>query len=209
MHILLTDVLTCPRCGPDFGLIVLADRLEDRRVVRGRLGCANCREEYEVAGGVADLRFPPGAAGAGPADEPFADERAFRLAALLGVGDRPGTVLLSGYSAATAAEVARLLPAAQVVAEEGEGEAWPAADRVNPVRLGERIPFRGRSLRAAAVAGERFAAIADEVARALAPGGNLVLDPAPADAVEALRARGLNVLLDQEGVVVASPPPPR
>ena len=47
MHILLTDVVTCPRCGPEFGLILLADRFEERRVMQGRLGCPNCREEYE------------------------------------------------------------------------------------------------------------------------------------------------------------------
>ena len=43
MHILLTDTLTCPRCGPDFGLILLAERIEGRRVMDGHLGCANCR----------------------------------------------------------------------------------------------------------------------------------------------------------------------
>ncbi len=36
MHLLLTDRLTCPRCGPDHGLILLAreivDRLFDGRV---------------------------------------------------------------------------------------------------------------------------------------------------------------------------------
>ncbi|HWK89996.1 MAG TPA: Trm112 family protein, partial [Longimicrobium sp.] len=61
MHILLTDLLTCPRCGPEHGLVLLADRIEERRVVRGRLGCPNCRETYPVAGTVADLRV----AGAG------------------------------------------------------------------------------------------------------------------------------------------------
>ena len=43
MHILLTDALTCPRCGPDFGLIVLAEGVEDRRVP-----CENNRAEREL-----------------------------------------------------------------------------------------------------------------------------------------------------------------
>ena len=30
MQLLLTDRLSCPRCGPGFGLILLADRLADR-----------------------------------------------------------------------------------------------------------------------------------------------------------------------------------
>ena len=69
MHILLTDALTCPRCGPEFGLIVLADRTHERRVQSGSLGCANCREKYPVRHAVADLRLvrdpapsPPSAA---------------------------------------------------------------------------------------------------------------------------------------------------
>ena len=38
MHILLTDLLFCPRCGPQHGLILLANRLEERRVLDGWLG---------------------------------------------------------------------------------------------------------------------------------------------------------------------------
>lgn len=51
MHILLTDILTCPRCGPEFGLILLADELRDRRVHEGTLGCANCRGRWPVRRG--------------------------------------------------------------------------------------------------------------------------------------------------------------
>ena len=59
MHLLLTDRLTCPRCGPEFGLVLLADRLEDRRVLEGALGCPNCRDRYPVRDGFGDLRPPP------------------------------------------------------------------------------------------------------------------------------------------------------
>ena len=51
MHILLTDALTCPRCGPEHGLILLADAIEERRVVSGKLGCPNCRTTFPIAGG--------------------------------------------------------------------------------------------------------------------------------------------------------------
>ena len=56
MHLLLTDRLTCPRCGPSFGLILLADRMNDRRVVDGVLGCPNCRDGFPVRDGFGDLR---------------------------------------------------------------------------------------------------------------------------------------------------------
>ena len=59
MHLLLTDRLTCPRCGPEFGLILLADKLVDRVVHSGVLGCPNCRDAFQVEDGFADLRAPP------------------------------------------------------------------------------------------------------------------------------------------------------
>ncbi|CAN5892792.1 hypothetical protein BH23GEM9_BH23GEM9_02320 [soil metagenome] len=58
MNILLTDILTCPRCGPAFGLILLTDRTAERRVLDGVLGCANCREKYPVRGGAALFAGP-------------------------------------------------------------------------------------------------------------------------------------------------------
>jgi uncharacterized protein YbaR (Trm112 family)/SAM-dependent methyltransferase len=58
VHLLLTDRVTCPRCGPRFGLILLAERVVDRRVLEGHLGCPNCREHYPVRKGYGDLRPP-------------------------------------------------------------------------------------------------------------------------------------------------------
>ena len=58
MYILLTDALTCPRCGPEFGLLVLADRMEERRVIEGRLGCANCRSAFPIRDAAADGWIP-------------------------------------------------------------------------------------------------------------------------------------------------------
>lgn len=56
MDVALSDLLTCPRCGPMYGLVLLPYEVSDRRVRSGVLGCANCRERYPVEGGVADLR---------------------------------------------------------------------------------------------------------------------------------------------------------
>ena len=210
MHILLTDVLSCPRCGPRFGLIVLADRLEDRRVAGGSLGCANCREEYPVEAGIPDLRYPLGSAPVlGPARE-AGPEAAYRMAALLGVGDRPGTVLLLGCGPQMAAEVARLLPQASVVAgTPADAGEPPASGAVTWLRLGASLPFRDGSLRAIGTGGPPSPGAGEELVRVLVAGGNLVMDPAPAGAARELASRGLRILLEQEGVVVASPPPRR
>ena len=56
MELSLTDLVTCPRCGPTYGLILIPDEVRERRVVSGLLGCPNCRERYGVEAGVADLR---------------------------------------------------------------------------------------------------------------------------------------------------------
>lgn len=59
MNVALTDHLVCPRCGPPFGLILLAHDVRDRRVRRGEFGCANCRDRFPVEDGFGDLRPPP------------------------------------------------------------------------------------------------------------------------------------------------------
>src|SRR5687768_18278693 len=102
MHITLTDRLTCPRCGPGAGLIVLMDVVADRRVVSGSLGCPVCRERYPIAGRVADLRaarVEAAAEGSGNdraragARARAEDDGAVRVAGLLGLNDGPGVVV--------------------------------------------------------------------------------------------------------------------
>lgn len=210
MHILLTDVLTCPRCGPEFGLIVLADRMDERRVVEGRLGCANCREEYPVRHGIADLRVgrAPERPVAAPREDAHEhadlDARAFRTAALLGIGQGTGVAGMIGASPELLERVASLLPNAQVVG--GSVVEPSAAAGAGWVLHGSALPFRDRSLRGLALLdGPGEVALAD-AARTLSPGAHLVLDPASPEDVQAVTALELTVLLDQDGVMVASVP---
>jgi uncharacterized protein YbaR (Trm112 family) len=201
MHILLTDVLTCPRCGPEFGLIALADDMDERRVVAGRLGCANCREEFTVHGGVADLRLG-GEVEKGGAIE--GDERAYRTAALLGVGQGMGTVLVLGGSPDLVDSVDDLLPNALVIGG-GLDPDVPAAG-AGWILHGERLPFRDGSLRGVALLGSVDPAWITEAARVTVQGARVVLDPAPAGAPDLLANLRLTVILDQDDVVVASAP---
>ncbi|MFL5381023.1 MAG: Trm112 family protein [Longimicrobiaceae bacterium] len=204
MHILLTDVLSCPRCGPGFGLVLLADRVEERRVLEGRLGCPNCREQYPVRGGALDARLPGAAPAAedeaAPEDDPGA---AVRLAALLGLADARGTVLVAGPGAALAPEIAALVPELEVVAlaaAPDEGEERPGVSRV---AAGAALPFRGGTLRGVALTGGADPARLAEAARVLQPGARLVVERAAAGTAEALAALGAQVMLEQEGTVVA------
>jgi uncharacterized protein YbaR (Trm112 family) len=207
MHILLTDILSCPRCGPEFGLVLLADRVEERRVLEGRLGCPNCREQYPVRGGELDVRVAAEtvADSGGSSEVDAVDDAgaAVRLAALLGLADARGTVLVAGPGAALAAEVAALVPELEVVAlaaEPGEGEERPGVSRV---AAGSGLPFRGRTLRGVALTGGADPALLAEAVRMLQPGARLVVERAPAGTAELLAGLGAQVMLEQEGTVVA------
>ena len=203
MHILLTDVLRCPRCGPRFGLILLADLVEERRVVSGRLGCPNCREAYPVAGGEPDLRVPGGEPL--PAAEPLpADlrEAAVRTAALLGLAEARGSVLLVGAGAELAEELASLLPEVEVVAGAGAPVGGAAPTAVNRVAGSRPLPFADASFRGVALFGASAAGLAEEGARVLAAPGRLLVEGAPAGTAALLAGVGLRVLLEQESIVV-------
>jgi len=176
MHITVTDRLACPACGPEAGLVLLADRLENRRVLEGWLGCASCRRRYVVRGGFADLREPAGdamreatapvASGAeGPgleANEPDtaaprgigyaagadAREAALRLGGLLSPGDRPGgLVLLTGASGEYARELASLLDGIEVLTSAPALALAGEVEGVSRLGSGDRLPLFTRSMR--------------------------------------------------------------
>jgi uncharacterized protein YbaR (Trm112 family) len=210
MHILLTDALVCPRCGPEFGLMVLADRMQERRVVEGRLGCANCRESYPIHDAAADLRFGAGESAAALPDSSTGDdgEAAVRLAALMGLSGASGMALLAGPGARHAAAVHALVPELEVIAAADDpGELPPRGAGVSRIAVtAGRLPLRGGGLRGAALTGGADDDRLREGLRVLAPGARLVVDPAPVGTAERLRALGAEVLLDQGGAVVARAP---
>ena len=204
MHIVLTDHLACPRCGSEFGLIVLADRMEGRQVVEGRLGCANCRDEYDIRGGAPDLRL-------GYTDEDWRPvggdaDRALRFAALLGIGHGPGTALVYGADAGLLAGIGELLPNARLVGAGPNDLAGAASAGVDWLMVGERIPLKTRSMRGVAFATPPDEALVLEGLRILAPGGHFLVDPAPPGLADALVRHGAELLLEQDGAAVASYP---
>lgn len=201
MHLLLTDRLVCPRCGPGFGLILRADALADRQVESGGLGCPNCREVYPVEGGVGDLRPPPRDPGPGPDPGPLPDEEAvFRAQALLGLEGGSGWVLLVGPGARYAPGLARRLPDARVVAAgpvPGPDPAWSA------IRVDTPLPFESRSVGGVLLEGPVPRSMLREAARVLASGHRVVvLDPEEPTA-DSLMAAGLTVRLRDARAVVA------
>lgn len=206
MHLLLTDLLTCPRCGPGFGLILLAHRIEDRRVLEGVLGCANCREQYPIREGAGlfggDATLP-----AATADE----GAVMRIAAFLGVTRGPGFVLVAGPAAGSASALAELVEDVEVIASGYGGAVGDAAEsgaeggRVSRLGLaGRSLPLASGKVLGVALTGAAADALLEEGARVVSPVGRLVLDPAPGDAAARLAAAGLRVLAQDATTVVAA-----
>lgn len=211
MHLLLTDRLTCPRCGPEFGLILLADRVEDRNVREGVLGCPNCRDSFPVRDGFGDLRAPPrrepptGLAGT-PDPRPADEAEAGRIIALLGVAQGPGTVALAGSPARHAPAFAAAVEGVHVVAVDPDLRWWPPVSGVSRLMASPGLPLYGRAMRAVAIDGRLGEPLLREACRVVAPRGRVVVVEAPAEAPEVLRSEGLQVLAEERGTVVATRP---
>jgi len=213
VHLLLTDRLSCPRCGPDFGLILLAREVRDRRIIHGDFGCANCRETYPVEDGFGDLRAPPrkplpdldpvGGGGHPEAERGARDEEALRLAALLGVTEGPGTLLLKGPAAVYAGAVARMVGGVEVVGLDASLRSRPEEEGVSRMVARPGLPFFSNALRAVLLSGDVENRDLEEAVRVLAPRGRVVvLAASPPQARGRLEGQGVRIILDQEGVLV-------
>ena len=243
MHILLTDRLACPRCGPEFGLVLLAHEVRDRRVLEGDLGCPNCREAYPVREGFADLRPPPrtplgsrqvagegaevagegrvaglgrrtaslgeGAAtadeegGTGHAADPAAEE-VLRLGALLGVTEGPGMLLLKGPAARHGKALAELIGQVEVVVMNPALHEAKEEEGVSRVLGRGRIPFYSGSFRGVVLSGDVGEMDVEEGCRVVAPLSRLVILGAGPEMTARVRALGLSVLLEQDGILAAA-----
>ena len=205
MHVLLTDVLICPRCGPQWPLILLAERTESRRIQAGTLGCANCHTHFRVDDGFADLRLEAETETGAEAEAGHhaSDEEAMRTAALLGITEGPGLVLVAGPGAVNAAAIAHLVPGLEVIAAWPPMASQPEAEGVTRLAVGAVLPFRNASLRGVALTGGSDAEIA-EAARVVAARGRVVVFNVAASIAEKLEGAGLRVLARDERATVAA-----
>jgi hypothetical protein len=189
MFIELVDSLRCVAAHEENWLVASFDRMVDRRIVDGSLGCPTCLARYVVRDGVAWLGARDG--DALPDEPPPAsatrDEETLRLAALLDLREPGMRALLGGtlghhahdLHAATGAEVLLVDPPASVGAGEG----------VSIVRTGGRLALAESSMRAAAL-DARTASLLDGVVACVRDGGRLVAPAAvavPAAATELAR----------------------
>ncbi len=197
MNLQLTDILTCPRCQEGGGLILLAERVDGRRVLAGQLGCPGCRARYPVADGEAD--FTTGedfsTAPGGPVD-------AARVAALLGVTEGPAQVMVMGNHSELAQALVGLIPDIEVVVVSRSSNATGEVAGVSRLRIAERIPLRDRSVRGVVINGSD-AELISEAVRVIGLAARVVLIGATAAARDALHAQAVHVLAEQDDTLVA------
>lgn len=210
MHILLTDRLTCPRCGPEWGLILLARDVRDRRILEGEFGCPSCEDRFPVREGFGDLRTPPrddlsagdaaldpiGGSGAGP------DEEHLKLGALLGVTSGPGMVLVLGQRAEYAPALADLLEDVEIVAAHPGQVGERETPGVSRLAVGPTLPFRSHGFQGVLLADAPTPADLREGTRMAAPMGRVVAFRASQADRDLMEQLGFRIILWQEGVLV-------
>lgn len=189
MHLELTQILICPHCGPPNGLVAFVNRMEERRIVEGRLDCPVCERRHAVREGRVLLGDGVVERGDTADDEPAPEagratvgprlpDAAPTAAALLGPPEGAEVLLLAGGAEPLAAELADLRPEAALVTF---GPA-PAGrhPRVHPVvpsaagSAGSYLPFRPGSFGGAVLTGG-WPDLPAAVAPALTPGARLVV----------------------------------
>ena len=204
----LTERLICPRCGPGFGLVLRADKVEAGAVFDGFLGCSNCRVLYPVEQGIADLRPQPRSRARtrvpGNPPPPSADasgSEALRLAALIGIARGPALIALAGSVAGLGPGLAALLPGVEIVALAPRFD-FAARPGASHVLASERLPLRSGSLAGIALAGSWAELLRDEALRSVSPSGRIVLLGASPRSEQAFRSQHLTVLASEPGTLV-------
>jgi uncharacterized protein YbaR (Trm112 family) len=143
MFIELTDHLRCPADHAESYLVLLPDRMVERSVREGRLGCPVCGRTFSVADGILDL----GGSLPDPPEATLLDPDA--LTALVGLNGPGGYLVLLGRPASRWREVAALNPGVGLIAVN------PAPELVDEpgisVVRGDSIPLKSHSMRGVAL----------------------------------------------------------
>ena len=147
MFIELTDHLRCPADHAEQYLVLLPDRIVERSVIAGRLGCPVCGRTWAVAEGVAELGGPPPAPPSGAALDPAA------MHVLLGLSGPGGYAALVGSAAEAWRGLTAELKGVGLVAVNPPAGVADAAPLLSVVRA-PLIPLKARSLRGVVLGGE-------------------------------------------------------
>jgi uncharacterized protein YbaR (Trm112 family) len=213
----LTEILRCPRDHPESYLVAAPIAMDGRRIVRGVVGCPECKAEFPIvdgvtyfgggAGGAAPERAgapgPGAATAAGAAVEPTGAPRrpppeydVTALAAFLHLDGSGGYAALVGRAARFGPALVALLPGVHVVAVNPPPGLAPLP-MLSILESPGALPFKTATLRAAALGADHAAAPwPQDAARVLLPGLRLVIEDEnarPGGVTELARGAGLFV----------------
>lgn len=168
MYIELTDHLRCPEDHEESFLVLLPDRVDDRSVRAGQLGCPVCGRTFVLEDGVLDV------GGAPPALEHDDGPGPDALTALVGLGGPGGYLVVVGAPGRDWRELADRNRGVGMVLVNP-----PAGVRDEPgvsVLRGGRMPLKARTMRGV-VLGAGYGGSPDwirEAARVVLPGLRVV-----------------------------------
>ena len=91
MHIELIDLLRCPREHEETWLVAALNAVQDRYVIKAKLGCPVCGATYFIRNGIADLRQEESVT-SGDESISSGTDAAMRIAAFLNL-TRPGSLV--------------------------------------------------------------------------------------------------------------------
>jgi uncharacterized protein YbaR (Trm112 family) len=195
MHLDVIPALRCPREHEESGLVLVADETRGRHVVTGVLGCPVCEAEYPVRAGVAYFVEPA----ASTTDT--RDDEIIRTAAMLGLTEPGGVIMLGGHWASTADATSEIGGALVLVVNPPALTHY--TEPVSVIYAGDQLPIAEHALRAAAI--DALVRV-NNIASVLRPKGRLVAThavPVPPEIAEIARDADYWV-----GEVSALPPRP-
>ena len=195
MRVDTIELLRCPAAHEAAPLVTVADARNGERLMSGTLGCPVCGTEYELRDGVVYLT--PHDAGkmcvSFQRDTPL--DNVLRIAALLGLAEPTGRVMLCGTHGSAASEIERVTGAYCIAVNAGavNTSAVDAMAHGNDVTIADQLviavdrtlPVANASLHGLAL-DAKHAVLVDDATRAVCIGGRIVA-PASTPVPQGLR----------------------
>jgi uncharacterized protein YbaR (Trm112 family) len=167
MFIELIDSLRCPADHPASNLVAAFEKIVDRDVISGMLGCPVCRSEFQIRDGDLWLVTTAMPSPAARAIQP--DEDALRLAASLDLRSETGFAILRGAWCALAERIADISPTHLVLLDPPLNT--PRGLGRSIIHAGGTVPLAPSSALAATIDDDERAYA---LAMAVRPGGRVV-----------------------------------
>src|ERR1700674_1472062 len=175
MFIELIDLLRCVKPHDETWLVASFNKVNNRFVEEGRLGCPSCSAEYWIRGGVADFSGEvalPQCEDERKAATHRTEELATRAGAYLDATEPGATIVLGGLWAYAAQELSEMAQV-RVIAINAPGEV-KESETVGLVRIGSEIPLASGSVLGVAFDAWFPAKIVESAVRVVRPGGRIV-----------------------------------